>query len=104
MRYFAIKIHAGCSSLVINCGAQQLAEYCLNLNPPKTKRPGGNSSRRALVAVVRREGLPDDHDDRGRFSARQTPKPETAVRFQAAMDDLAAVGRRIVLLSGLRCP
>lgn len=67
MRYFAIEIHAGCSSLLINCGAQQLAEYCPlleNLNPPKTKRPGGNSSRRALVAVVRREGLPDDHDDR----------------------------------------
>ena len=104
MRYFAIKIHAGSFITAYKLRPQQLAEYCLNLNPPKTKRPGGNSSRRALVAVVRREGLPDDHDDRGRFSARQTAKPETAGRFQAAMDDLAAVGRRIVLLSGPRCP
>jgi hypothetical protein len=28
-------------------------------------------------------------------SGRQTPKPETAIRFQAAMSDLACAGRPI---------
>ena len=78
--------------------------FLRKFEPAENKKARRKLIPSGLVAVVRREGLPDDHDDRGRFSARQTPKPETAGRFQAAMDDLAAVGRRIVLLSGPRCP